>query len=200
MAEVLRTEQMKLVAVSGAANVTGWMPPIHEIADVWRIEHGALICVDGAQLMAHAPGGCASARATPDTSIFITAAGHKMYAPFGIGFLYGPRASSSTRRRRTSPEGGTAVRGRVPIRSQWLPSPDRHQGGTPNVAGVIGLASVIDFLSETVGMDRIREHELRLLSKQCLGRSSGDRSGITLYGPPSLRGTGGHPHVQCRRA
>ncbi|MCP4940326.1 MAG: aminotransferase class V-fold PLP-dependent enzyme, partial [Phycisphaeraceae bacterium] len=50
----LRQEPIKLVSVTGAANVTGWMPPIHEIAALAH-EAGALICVDAAQLIAHAP-------------------------------------------------------------------------------------------------------------------------------------------------
>ncbi|HAW95007.1 MAG TPA: cysteine desulfurase, partial [Phycisphaerales bacterium] len=129
--EVLRTEQVKLVAVTGAANVTGWMPPIHEIAELAH-RHGALICVDGAQLMAHAP---VDVRPHDDPGHidFITAAGHKMYAPFGIGFLYGPRTLFDEAPPYL-PGGGTAST--VESDSvEWLSSPDRHQGGTPNVAG-----------------------------------------------------------------
>ena len=179
MAEILRTEQIKLVAVSGAANVTGWMPPIHEIARLAH-EHGALICVDGAQLMAHhqvdvRPHG------HPEHIDFLTAAGHKMYAPFGIGFLYGPRALLDAAPPYLPGGGTTSVVG--PDSVQWLPSPDRHQGGTPNVAGVIGLATVIDFL-ETIGMDRVREHECALTKRAWDGLQA--LGGITLYGPPSL--------------
>ena len=177
--EVLRTEEVKLVAITGAANVTGWMPPIHEIAELAH-RHGALICVDGAQLMAHAP---VDVRPHDDPGHidFITAAGHKMYAPFGIGFLYGPRALFDEAPPYL-PGGGTAAK--VEADSvEWLPSPDRHQGGTPNVAGVIGLASVIDFLTG-VGMERVRKHEQHLLSRAWNGLS--EMEGITIYGPDAF--------------
>jgi selenocysteine lyase/cysteine desulfurase/rhodanese-related sulfurtransferase len=176
---VLRREQIKLVAVSGAANVTGWMPPIHEIARLAH-EHGALICVDGAQLMAHhavdvRPHG------HPEHIDFLTAAGHKMYAPFGIGFLYGSRDLFDAAPPYLPGGGTTSVVG--PDSVQWLPSPDRHQGGTPNIAGVIGLATVIEFL-QSIGMDRIREHEFTLMKRAWDGLQEID--GITIYGPPSL--------------
>ena len=66
---------------------------------------------------------------------------------------------------------------------QWLPSPDRHQGGTPNIAGVIGLATVIEYL-EAIGMDRVRAHEYALMQRAWDGLREID--GITIYGPSSL--------------
>ena len=179
MEAVLRREQIKLVAVSGAANVTGWMPPIHDIARLAH-DYGALICVDGAQLMAHhaidvLPHG------HPEHIDFLTAAGHKMYAPFGIGFLYGPRDLFDAAPPYLPGGGTTSVVG--PDSVQWLPSPDRHQGGTPNIAGVIGLATVIEFL-QSIGMDRVREHEFALMKRAWDGLQKID--GITIYGPTAL--------------
>ncbi|MEE2681391.1 MAG: aminotransferase class V-fold PLP-dependent enzyme [Planctomycetota bacterium] len=179
MEAVLKRERIKLVAVSGAANVTGWMPPIHEIARLAH-EHGALICVDGAQLMAHhaidvRPHG------HPEHIDFLTAAGHKMYAPFGIGFLYGPRDLLDAAPPYLPGGGTTSVVGTDSV--QWLPSPDRHQGGTPNIAGVIGMATVLEYL-DAIGMDRVRAHEFALMQRAWEGLRKID--GITLYGPPSL--------------
>jgi selenocysteine lyase/cysteine desulfurase len=154
------------------------MPPIHEIARLAH-EHGALICVDAAQLMAHAPVDV-KPFGDPGHIDFLTAAGHKMYAPFGIGFLYGPRALLDEAPPYL-PGGGTAT-AVGPDSAEYLPSPDRHHGGTPNVAGVIGLARVVDFLS-LVGMERIREHELGLLRRAWDALS--DIDGVTIYGPPS---------------
>lgn len=175
----LQEEDVKLVAVCGAANITGWMPPIHEIARLAH-QHGALICVDAAQLMAHAP---VDVRPFDDPSHidFLTAAGHKMYAPFGVGFLYGPRAILDAAPPYL-PGGGTAtVVGSDTV--EYMPSPDRHQGGTPNIAGVVGMARVLQFLEE-IGMDRIREHELKLLRRAWEGFKSIE--GITIYGPDAL--------------
>jgi selenocysteine lyase/cysteine desulfurase/rhodanese-related sulfurtransferase len=175
----LQNEQIKLVAVCGAANITGWMPPIHEIARLAH-QHGALICVDAAQLMAHAP---VDVRpfGHPEHIDFLTAAGHKMYAPFGVGFLYGPRAILDAAPPYL-PGGGTASAVSTD-EVEYMSSPDRHQGGTPNIAGVVGMAHVLEFLL-AVGMDRIREHELKLLRRAWDGIKAID--GITIYGPDVL--------------
>lgn len=176
---ILKQDQIKLVAVCGAANITGWMPPIADIARLAH-EHGALVCVDGAQLMAHAPVDV-KPHGDPEHIDFLTAAGHKMYAPFGVGFLYGPRALFDSAPPYL-PGGGTAT---VVTEQdvEYMAAPDRHQGGTPNIAGVVCLARVIDFLS-SIGMDRVREHELTLLRQAWNGLSEID--GITIYGPQDL--------------
>ncbi len=176
---VLEEECIKLVAVSGAANVTGWMPPIHRIARLAH-RHGALICVDGAQLMAHHPVDVRP-HGHPEHIDFLTAAGHKMYAPFGIGFLYGPRALLDDAPPYLPGGGTTSVVG--PDSVEWLPSPDRHQGGTPNIAGVIGMETVLQFLAG-IGMDRVRQHEFDLTKRAWDALAAMD--GVTLYGPPAL--------------
>lgn len=175
----LAAGDIKLVAVCGAANITGWMPPIHEIAELAH-RHGARICVDAAQLMAHAPIDVRSPD-DPGHIDFLTAAGHKMYAPFGVGFLHGPRDLLDAAPPYL-PGGGTASA--VSAESvEFMPAPDRHHGGTPNIAGVVGMARVLEFLSE-VGMDRVREHELDLLRRAWDGLRAID--GVTIYGPDVL--------------
>ena len=84
----LREHEVKLVAVTGASNVTGYLPDIHRIA---RMAHarGAKVLIDGAQILAHAP-----IDVLPDDDPghidFFAGAGHKAYAPFGSSFLFGP--------------------------------------------------------------------------------------------------------------
>ncbi|MED5506356.1 MAG: aminotransferase class V-fold PLP-dependent enzyme, partial [Planctomycetota bacterium] len=143
-------------------------------------QHGALICVDGAQLMAHHPVDVRP-HGHPEHIDFLTAAGHKMYAPFGIGFLYGPRALLDDAPPYLPGGGTTSVVG--PDSVEWLPSPDRHQGGTPNIAGVIGMETVLQFLAG-IGMDRVREHEFALMKRAWDALTAMD--GVTLYGPPAL--------------
>ncbi len=177
--ETLRRDRIKLVSITGAANVTGWMPPVHEIAALAH-EAGALVCVDAAQLVAHAaidmgPPGEA-------TSIdFLVAAGHKAYAPFGAGFLVGPRAVLDAVDP-VVPGGGVAAQVDEND-ATWLPSPDRHQFGTPNVGGAIGMAEMLSLL-ERIGMDRVRDHELALFRRMVDGLEA--IGGIRLHGPPSL--------------
>lgn len=173
--QLLRHNQVKLVAVTGASNVTGWMPDIHAIARLAH-EHGALILVDAAQLLAHhkidvrPPG-------DPEHLDFVAAAGHKAYAPFGAAFLYGPRGIMDAAPPYL-PGGGTAARV-GPHSVEYVPAPDRHQGGTPNIGGVLALAEALRFL-DGIGMQHVRSHELALTRRAMAGMRA---LGLTLYGP-----------------
>ncbi|WAS97098.1 aminotransferase class V-fold PLP-dependent enzyme [Nannocystis punicea] len=175
LAQLLRQNQVKLVAVTGASNVTGWMPDIHAIARLAH-EHGALILVDAAQLLAHQridvrpPG-------DPAHLDFVAAAGHKAYAPFGAAFLYGPRGIMDAAPPYL-PGGGTASRV-GPHSVEYVAAPDRHQGGTPNIGGVLALAEALRFL-DGIGMAHVRQHELALTRRAMAGMKA---LGVTLYGP-----------------
>jgi len=167
---------VKLVAVTGASNVTGFMPDIHEIA---RLTHdaGARILVDGAQLLAHH-----EIDVLPDDDPghidFFAAAGHKAYAPFGSAFLFGPRVLFDS----IDPyiPGGGTVQFVTPRMNIWAKSPDRHQGGTPNIPGAIAMGESLKFLKE-VGLDNIREHEKTLYKYAIEGLQAID--GVRVYGP-----------------
>jgi selenocysteine lyase/cysteine desulfurase/rhodanese-related sulfurtransferase len=173
----LRRDRVKLVAVTGASNVTGWMPDVHAIARLAHA-HGARILVDAAQLLAHR---AIDVRASDDPAHldFLAGAGHKSYAPYGAAFLYGPRDLMDAAPP-WMPGGGTAsaVTG---TSVEFVGSPDRHQGGTPNIAGVIAFAEALRYLAR-VGMVRVREHELALLRRAWSRLSA--MEGVILYGPP----------------
>ncbi len=153
----LKQNKIKLVAVTGASNVTGFLPDIHEIAKLAH-RHGAKILVDAAQILAHI-----KIDVKPDNDEghidFLAAAGHKAYAPFGSAFLFGP-TEILNRCQPYIPGGGTVL-----FVSEddyvYADSPDRHQGGTPNIAGAIALAESINFL-DSIGMENIRQHEVEL--------------------------------------
>lgn len=153
----LKENKVKLVAVTGASNVTGFLPDIHEIA---RLAHryGARILVDAAQLLAHRP---IDVKPNSDESHidFLAAAGHKAYAPFGAAFLFGPRDVFDTAEPYI-PGGGTILYV-TEDDVYYTKSPDRHQGGTPNIAGAIALAESLNFLSG-IGLENIRHHEVEL--------------------------------------
>jgi cysteine desulfurase / selenocysteine lyase len=175
--ELLRRNDVKLVAVTAGSNVTGVMPPLGEIARMAH-ENGALILVDAAQALARLP---LSVRPfeDPEHLDFVAGAGHKAYAPFGAGFLYGPRALMSEAPPYL-PGGGTAQRVTA-TGAEYLPAPDRHQGGTPNIAGVVGLSRALLFL-RAIGLDEVRAHELELTSKAMAALR--ELGGVTVYGPP----------------
>ncbi|NVB40066.1 aminotransferase class V-fold PLP-dependent enzyme [Pseudenhygromyxa sp. WMMC2535] len=174
--DLLRFNRVKLLAVTGASNVTGWMPQIHALARIAH-EHGALIALDCAQLLAHQR--IEVLDLDDDAHLdFVAGAGHKAYSPFGASFLYGPRWLLD-QAPPYLPGGGTASR--VTARTaEFVASPDRHQGGTPNIGGVIALAEALRFL-DTIGLDRIREHERALTQKAMTAMRAMD--GVTLYGP-----------------
>ena len=154
----LKRHRIKLVAITGGSNVTGYLPDIHRIARLAHA-HGARILVDGAQLLAHK---AMSMRGNgPDDAIdFFAAAGHKAYAPFGAAFLVAPLDVINA-----APPyipGGGTVKFVTDDDLVWADGIDRHTGGTPNIAGVIALGAVLRWLSE-IGLDWIRAHEMELL-------------------------------------
>jgi len=153
----LKEHKVKLVAITSASNVTGYLPDIHNIAKLAH-EHGARILVDAAQLLAHREIDVKE-NADAEHIDFLAAAGHKAYAPFGSAFMFGPKDIMDDAEPYI-PGGGTVLYV-TPDDAYYGSSPDRHQGGTPNIAGCIALAESLKFLSE-IGMDEIRKHEADL--------------------------------------
>lgn len=176
--ELLRRNEVKLVAVTAAANVTGIMNDLHRVARLAH-ENGALVLVDAAQVLAHHPIDVKPFD-HPEHLDFVAGAGHKAYAPFGAGFLYGPRAIMNEAPPYV-PGGGTASQVTV-AGAEFMPAPDRHQGGTPNIAGVVAMSRAFLFL-QSIGLEEIRRHELQLLEQAVSGLSS--MGGITIYGDPN---------------
>lgn len=136
-----------LLAVTGASNVTGWVPPIDDIVAAAH-ERGVPVLVDAAQLAPHRP--------LPATPEFIAFSGHKMYAPFGAGVLIGPRQAFAT----GDPflAGGGAVDLVDLDEVVWTDPPEREEAGSPNVVGAVALHAAIDEI-ERIGWDAIREHD-----------------------------------------
>jgi selenocysteine lyase/cysteine desulfurase len=149
--------KVRLVTATGASNVSGYLTPIHDMAELVH-SHGALFMVDCAQLAPHrairmGPPG------EPRSLDFVVLSGHKMYAPFGSGALIGPDAFF----RAGSPDyrGGGTIEIVTPEEVYWAEPPDREEAGTPNVIGAVALAASIRTLSK-VGMDAVAEHEAAL--------------------------------------
>lgn len=171
-AEATITPATKIVAIAYVSNVMGVVHPIKQIADIAH-RHGAVIVVDGAQ-------------STPHLKVdvqeldcdFYTLSGHKMCGPTGIGALYGKKALLDS----MSPIefGGEMIDDVGLYESTWKDVPARFEGGTPIIAGAVGLAAAIDFLQE-IGMDEIERHE-RTLAAYAMDRLS-QIDGINIYGP-----------------
>ncbi len=156
----LKTNRVKLVAITGGSNVTGYMPDIRLIA---RLAHanGSRVLVDAAQLIAHH-----AVDMLPNDSDehidFLAAAGHKAYAPFGSAFLVAPN-EVLLGSLPYIPGGGT-VKFVTDHEVVWEGGVERHTGGTPNIPGVIALGEALKWLSN-IGLDWVREHELDLLRR-----------------------------------
>ena len=159
----------KLLAITGASNVTGWLPPLTGIIPAAH-EAGIPVLVDGAQLAPH--------RTLPADADYVAWSAHKMYAPFGSGVLIGPRA--------TFAEGDPFLAGGGAVdlvdldEVTWTDPPDREEAGSPNVIGAVALDAAITEL-ETIGFDAITEHD-RTLGAQLSARL-GAIPGVRLLGP-----------------
>lgn len=148
---------VKLVTVSGASNVTGYINPIYEVAKLAH-KHNAKILVDGAQLVPHSP-----VDMKPESSLehidFLVFSAHKMYAPFGIGVLIGPKTAFM----QGAPDykGGGTVDLVTHEYVAWNEPPEKEEAGTPNVMGVVALVSAIKTLN-SIGMKNIDTYERSL--------------------------------------
>jgi selenocysteine lyase/cysteine desulfurase len=161
--------QPKLLAITAASNVTGWMPPLNDIAAAAR-ERDIRVFVDAAQLAAHRP-------IPPDVD-FVAWSGHKMYAPFGAGPLVGPRSTFD----HGDPflAGGGAVDLVDLDEVVWTDPPEREEAGSPNVVGAIALHAAIDAL-EGVGWPAIEAHDDALAIRLRKGLAA--IPGVTVLGP-----------------
>lgn len=154
--------KVKLVAVTGASNVTGYINPIHKIAKMAH-KYGSKILVDGAQLVPHHPVDMKSVE-DPEHIDFLAFSGHKMYAPFGIGVLVAPK--DIFRYGCSELVGGGTVDLVTPKEVIWAPPPEKEEAGTPNLFGVVALIESIKSLKK-LNMKCIADYE-RGLTKYTL--------------------------------
>lgn len=156
--------KVRLVAVTGASNVTGYLNPIHEIAEMAH-KYKAKILVDAAQLAAHG-----EIDMRPDDSPqhidYLVFSAHKMYAPFGVGVLVGPREIFE--RGEPDYKGGGTIKLVTHEYIRWADAPDRDEAGTPNVMGVVALVESIKTF-HAIGMANIEKHE-KVLTQYALQR------------------------------
>ncbi|GIP20903.1 cysteine desulfurase [Paenibacillus sp. J22TS3] len=171
-AEKTITPKTKIVAMAYVSNVMGVINPVKQIAEVAH-RNGAVMVVDGAQSTPHL-----KVNVQDLDCDFYTISGHKMCGPTGIGVLYGKKALLSA-----MPPiefGGEMIDDVGLYESTWKDAPMRFEGGTPIIAGAVGLGAAIDFLTE-VGMEQIERHE-KELAGYAMDRLS-QIDGVSIYGP-----------------
>jgi selenocysteine lyase/cysteine desulfurase len=159
----------RLLAVTGASNVTGWQPPLSIILDAAHAR-GVPVLVDAAQLAPHVP--------LPSDADFLAWSGHKMYAPFGAGVLIGPRDMFS----QGDPllYGGGAVDIVDLDEVVWTDPPDREEAGSPNVVGAVAMAAAMRELA-AIGWPAIRAHEQAIATQLRAGLA--EIPGVRVLGP-----------------
>jgi cysteine desulfurase/selenocysteine lyase len=177
--ESLLTERTKLFAVTGMSNSLGTLPPIRELAAAAHAV-GAVLLVDGAQLVPHVP-----VNVVDLDCDFLTISGHKMLGPTASGGLYGKLEHLEA----MDPfiGGGHMIEEVFRDHSTWNAVPFKFEGGTMNLAQEVGLGAAVDYL-EALGMDAVRAHE-RDITAYAIDRLL--EAGATVFGPRDVALRGG---------
>ena len=166
--ERLLNDRTRIVSVTHVSNALGTMNPVAEIV---RLAHdrGIPVLVDGAQAVAHMPVDVQSLE-----SDFYVFSGHKVFGPTGIGVLYGRMALLDAMPPYQG--GGDMIRSVTFERTLYNVVPHKFEAGTPNIAGAVGLAQALDYVT-ALGLDRVAAHEHGLLAygTEALSQISGLR-------------------------
>ena len=188
--ERLLGPRTKLVAIVHLSNVLGTINPVQQmIATAHR--RGVPVLIDGSQAVHHMT---VDVRAL-DADFYVFT-GHKLYGPTGIGVLYGKE-----RLLEEMPPyqgGGDMIKSVTFEKTTYNALPYKFEAGTPNIAGAIGLAAAVDYVTG-IGRDRISAHERELLAYGTAELS--EVPGLTLIGTAVEKSSvlsfvmdGVHPH------
>jgi cysteine desulfurase/selenocysteine lyase len=150
----LLNSKTKLVSFTQVSNALGTITPARQIIEAAHAA-GAKVLLDGAQSVSHMPVNVQDLN--PDWFVF---SGHKVFAPTGIGVLYGKEELLNE----TQPwqGGGNMIQDVTFERTVYQPAPGRFEAGTGNIADAVGLGAAIDYVN-SIGLDRIADYEHQLL-------------------------------------
>lgn len=174
--EELIGERTKLVAITHASNVLGSITPVNEISKICK-NNNSLLLIDGAQSVPHIPidvkeMGCD----------FLAFSGHKMLGPTGTGILY--IKESMIEEIEPLFFGGGMISDVSLEEYSLAKSYDRFEGGTPNIAGGMGLGKAVEYL-ENLGMGVVRSYEEMLTERLLTGLF--DIENVEVYGPLNVK-------------
>ena len=188
----LDSNKVKLVSVSHMSNVLGTIVPVNDIIKMSH-EKGIPVLIDGAQSVPHM-----QVDVQKMNCDFMAFSAHKMLGPTGVGILYVKKELLETMPPFMG--GGDMIKEVHKYETRYNDLPYKFEGGTPNIADVIGFAAAIDYLNN-IGMDKVREHEIEL-TKYAIDKIARVK-GVTLYGPRNAKDRGSvvsfnigdiHPH------
>lgn len=175
--EEIITDKTKIVSVMHVSNVLGVINPVKEIAEIAH-RNGAIMVVDGAQSAPHM-----KVDVQDLDCDFFAFSGHKMCGPTGIGSLYGKK--ELLEKMEPIEFGGEMIDFVGLQDSTWKELPWKFEGGTPIIAGAIGLGAAIDFLQE-IGLEEIEKHDHEIA--QYAAERLSEIDGMTIYGPKHRTG------------
>ncbi|MGH7737535.1 MAG: SufS family cysteine desulfurase [Candidatus Tyrphobacter sp.] len=172
----------KVLSVAHVGNTLGTIAPLERIVPAARAA-GALVVVDGAQAAPHLQVDVAALDCD-----FYAFSGHKMLAPTGIGALYGRRSILEAMPPFLA--GGDMIRTVSYDETTFNDPPWKFEAGTSNIAGAIAFGVAVDVLAD-IGLQWIREHEMRLTGYALERLSSLQERGLAIYGPKDPARIGG---------
>ena len=153
--EKLLSSRTKLVAISHVSNALGTVHPIHKIIERAH-KRDIPVLVDGAQAAPHV-----SIDVQKLDCDFYCFSAHKMYGPTGVGVLYGRQELLEAMPPWQG--GGEMIRSVTFEKTEYNELPHKFEAGTPNIAGGIAFGAATEYL-ETIGLERVAEHEDDLLA------------------------------------
>lgn len=173
----LLSERTRLTAITWISNAFGTVNPVREMTAAAKAA-GSLVLIDAAQAIPHLAIDVQALGAD-----FVAFSGHKVYAPTGIGVLWGKRAVLDA----LPPwrGGGEMIKEVTFEKTTYNDLPFKYEAGTPNIEGAIALAAALDFVNG-IGLTEIAAHEDRLIRRAADGLSSLD--GVHLFGPDGRAG------------
>ena len=181
-----------LISLSEMSNVLGTIVPLNEIIKMAHRD-GIPVLVDAAQSVPHMP-----VDVQKTDCDFLAFSAHKMLGPTGVGILYVKRKILEEMPPFIG--GGDMIKEVHKQNTLYNDLPYRFEGGTPNIAGVIGFGAALDYLNR-IGMNRVRDHEIDI-TKYAMSALA-DIKDVILYGPLDVNDRGGvisfniadiHPH------
>ena len=148
------TDNTKIVGITHISNVLGTINNVKEIIK-YAHKKGAVVIVDASQSIPHMKIDVQDLDAD-----FLVFSGHKMFAPLGIGVLYGKRELLN----KMNPflMGGDMIEYVYEQKTTFAPLPNKFEAGTQNVEGVVGLGAAIDYIN-SIGYDKIQEHDREIV-------------------------------------
>lgn len=153
--ERLLSHRTKLVALTQVSNALGTVTPLEEMIEAAH-RHGARVLVDGAQAVSHM-----RVDVQQYDCDFYVLSGHKLFAPTGIGVLFGK--SEVLDAMQPWQGGGNMIQDVTFERTTYQKAPFRFEAGTGNIADAVGLGAAVEYL-ERIGMVNISRHENELLA------------------------------------